>query len=82
MKQQSFSLLSVKGGPVWMHILLATHIPKVKILTAIQKKQESDRNKYYKSLWIKYICRIITNKISMPKNKTKQGSVDKTACQT
>lgn len=45
---------------------------KVKILTAI-KKDESNRNKYYKkSLWIKYTCRIITNKKSMPKNKNKQ----------
>lgn len=46
-------------------------IPKVKILTAIKKrKHESNRNKYYKSLWIKYTSRIITNKRSMPKIKS------------
>jgi len=47
-----------------MHILFSDSgvIPKVKILTAIKKKYESNRNKYYKSLWIKYTCGIITNK--------------------
>lgn len=54
-----------------MHILISDLglIPKVKILTAIKKKKkhESNRNKYYKSLWIKYTCQIITNKRSTPK---------------
>lgn len=35
-----------------------------------KKKHESNRNKYYKSLWIKYTSRMITNKRSMPKIKT------------
>lgn len=70
---------SVKGGPdgcIFFFISDSGLIPKVKILTAIKKKkQESNRNKYYKSLWIKYTCRIITNKRSMPKtNKNKQNN--------
>lgn len=52
-----------------MHIFISDSglIAKVKILTAIKKRHESKRNKYYKSLQIKYTCRIITNKRSMPK---------------